>query len=98
MQWEAVSASAAVIVPVATLLWYLNGLKTAAVVRTENDKLIDRINGTYLRSAGSRLTGVDAERRITETERKLEALHDYAHDRTHDLANQIAAVSLRSLP
>lgn len=80
MHWEAVSASAAVIVPVATLLWYFNGLRTRQIVRDDNDRLLTLINGTYVRSAGSRLTGYDVERRLEWIEERIDMRPRHPHE------------------
>lgn len=80
MQWDAVGASAAVIVPVAGMLWYVIGQKTRQIVREDNDRLLTLINGTYLRSAGSKLTGYDVERRLEWIEERIDMRPRHPHD------------------
>jgi hypothetical protein len=38
------------------------------IVRADNDRLLQRINGTYVRSAGSPLTGHEIETRLVKLE------------------------------
>lgn len=80
MQWDAISASATVIVPVAGLLWLVIGQKTRQIVREDNDRLLSLINGTYVRSAGSRLTGYDVERRLEWIEERIDMRPRHPHE------------------
>ncbi len=65
MKWDAVAALIAGIVALgAYLTWF-----TKAVIRQQNDELLERINGTYVRSAKSTLTGAEIERRLLNMER-----------------------------
>ncbi len=74
MHWyEVTGGVAAAAVPVCGLLWMLTKSTIREIVRSENEKQLDRINGTYIRSAGSRITGFDLERRMNAAETWIDA-------------------------
>ena len=64
MDWTAVNAVAAVVVPVSILLWAFNRSTFSNALTASNKELIAMIDGTYIRSAGSKLTGDEIERRL----------------------------------
>ncbi len=67
MKWDAVAALIAGIVALgAYLTWFVK-----AVIRQQNDELLNRINGTYVRSANSTLTGAEIGRHLEQIDRRL---------------------------
>jgi hypothetical protein len=72
MNWEAVGSIAAVTSLIAGAFTWLNRFVVRDIVREE----VQKINGTYLKSMGSTLTGMELERWREATERRLEALEE----------------------
>ncbi len=65
IEWPGVvGAASAVMVPVAGVLWALNKSTFEDLLSKSNNSLMERINGTYVRSAGSKLTGDEIGRRL----------------------------------
>ncbi len=68
IHWDAVAAIIAALIALATYLtWFVR-----VTTREQNDELLQRINGTYVRSMGSTLTGAEAERRLTKLEQRAQ--------------------------
>ncbi len=80
MHWyEVTGGVAAAAVPVCGLLWMLTKSTIREIVRSENAAQLEKINGTYTRSAGSRLTGYDIERRLDLAEERLDRAFGATH-------------------
>lgn len=63
----------------AYMTWFVK-----VTTREQNDELLQRINGTYVRSMQSTLTGAEIERRLSNGESRLAALEHphHAHSRS----------------
>jgi hypothetical protein len=72
MNWDAIGSIVGATVAVLTLLLGVNAVVVRWIVRDE----VAKINGTYLRSMGSTLTGTEIERWRDATERRLAALEE----------------------
>ena len=70
MTWDGGAVVAVVVLAAGYLRFYVRSL-----IREENDKLLARINGTYVRSMDSTLTGAEIERRLVG----IEAAHGSHH-------------------
>ncbi len=67
MKWDAVAALIAGMVALGTYLtWFVK-----VTTREQNDELLKRINGTYVRSANSTLTGSEIGRHLEQMARRL---------------------------
>jgi hypothetical protein len=63
LTWDAGAAVAAIALLGAYVRFWL-----IALIREEHDKLLTRINGTYIRSMDAKITGADIDRRLVALE------------------------------
>lgn len=74
MDWTAIAAGNGIIITIGTVIWATNKAALKNALAKANDDLLGRINGTYLRSAGSRLTGDEIERRLNHFDDRFDRL------------------------
>lgn len=76
MQWDIVGTVAGIMGAfLGVARWW-----TRAIIREENDKQLQAINGTYVRSSGSYITGAEIARRLERIEEKVDVVSDKVNE------------------
>jgi hypothetical protein len=77
----------------------LIGAANVFAIRAIVQQAIRDLNGRYMYAQGSKLTGHEVEARLSSQDRATERLqddlnklHEYAHRRTHELANKLQRI------
>ncbi len=87
-----------VIIAVATLALGIVRMIVRQAISDSNAAQLVAMNGTYVRSAGSRMTGAEMEKALNGDVASLRAeLHEllgYAHSGLHELRNKVQAMEL----
>ena len=98
MDWVAIVATTnTALVTCGGVIWAFNRTTISSAVATSNEDLLKLINGTYIRSAGSHITGDEIERRLTSIDKKFEKIYSKLDDITYMLARTLPAHERRSL-
>lgn len=85
MHWDMIAVMLAAMTGCSGFIsWFVR-----SVVRDENAKQLIQINGTYVRSMLSTLTGAEIQRRLDDLSKEVAALGAYTHERIHAYANAI---------
>jgi hypothetical protein len=68
MNWTIVSEVAIVCAPIGSFMLFI----VRAIVQAENAKLMVQLNGTFIRAAGSTLSGAEIERSLNQLREDLD--------------------------